>query len=226
MITENAPPHAARVARNDELYMVRSDVNSEVPLHADAFVDGPYTSTAMPPGGACSGPCLRGGSVFWVCVVSCLLITRVSSAVVGASFRRSWLVGMTLASPRRSWAFASLWMGNGDYSSGECMRILDESDVVITNPPFSRLRDHVPMMLDHVEDVLIIGSLNSATYKGIRPAFMSGRMTMGVHRPHVFVDRRASADDEENRLKHFGNIRWMTTMTPSLTDNGGASPAF
>ena len=59
--------------------------------------------------------------------------------------------------------------GDGDFRSEECINILKEADVVVTNPPFSLYRAYVAQLMEYDKKFLIIGNDNSRTYKEIFP---------------------------------------------------------
>ena len=56
---------------------------------------------------------------------------------------------------------------NGDFRSPECIEILKEADIVITNPPFSLFREYVAQLVEYKKDFIIIGNTNALTYKEI-----------------------------------------------------------
>ncbi len=55
--------------------------------------------------------------------------------------------------------------GSGDFKSDECVAILKEADIVVTNPPFSLFRDFVAQLVEYKKQFLIIGNTNATTYK-------------------------------------------------------------
>ena len=57
--------------------------------------------------------------------------------------------------------------GNGDFRSPECVELLKEADVVVTNPPFSLFREYVAQLVQHKKKFLIIGNQNAITYKDV-----------------------------------------------------------
>lgn len=59
--------------------------------------------------------------------------------------------------------------GNGDFRNKECLDLLDESDIVVTNPPFSLFREYVAVLMKHQKKFLILGNMNALTYKEIFP---------------------------------------------------------
>jgi hypothetical protein len=69
---------------------------------------------------------------------------------------------------------------NGDFKSKECVELLKQSDIVITNPPFSLFRDYVKQLVDFNKKFLIIGSMNAITYKEIFPLIKDNKMWLGT----------------------------------------------
>ena len=68
----------------------------------------------------------------------------------------------------------------GDFRSAECIALLKEADIVVTNPPFSLFRDYVAQLVQHGKKFLIIGNKNAITYKEIFPLIKENRLWMGV----------------------------------------------
>lgn len=54
---------------------------------------------------------------------------------------------------------------NGDFRSSECIAILKEADIVVTNPPFSLFREYVAQLFEYEKKFIILGNLNAITYK-------------------------------------------------------------
>ena len=59
--------------------------------------------------------------------------------------------------------------GDGDFRSEECIEILKDVDIVVTNPPFSLFREYVAQLIKYEKKFLIIGNVNALTYKEIFP---------------------------------------------------------
>jgi hypothetical protein len=66
--------------------------------------------------------------------------------------------------------------GDGDFRSKECVALLEEADIVVTNPPFSLFREYVKQLMDYNKQFLIIGHQNAITYKEIFPYIKENRM--------------------------------------------------
>lgn len=69
--------------------------------------------------------------------------------------------------------------GNGDFRSEECIKILEEADIVCTNPPFSLFREYVTQLMEYGKKFVIIGNKSAYTYKELFPFFMNDEMWMG-----------------------------------------------
>ena len=70
--------------------------------------------------------------------------------------------------------------GDGDFRSTECIELLKQADIVVTNPPFSLFREYVAQLVQYGKKFLIVGSQNSVTYKEIFPLIKDNRMWVGV----------------------------------------------
>ncbi len=70
--------------------------------------------------------------------------------------------------------------GNGDFRSDECIELLKQSDIVVTNPPFSLFREYVRQLFDYNKKFVIIGNKNAITYKEIFPLIKSNSMWVGT----------------------------------------------
>jgi len=95
---------------------------------------------------------------------------------------------------------------NGDFRSPECIKLLKEADIVVTNPPFSLFRQYVAQLVAHDKSFLILGNQNAFTYKEIFKLIKAKRLFLAcVNRVGKFVKRDGS-------LQGFGNISWFTDM--------------
>ena len=70
--------------------------------------------------------------------------------------------------------------GDGDFRSAECVELLTQADIVVTNPPFSLFREYVAQLVQYGRKFLIVGSRNAITYKEIFPLIKDNRMWLGV----------------------------------------------
>ena len=69
--------------------------------------------------------------------------------------------------------------GDGDFRSPECVELLRQADIVVTNPPFSLFREYVAQLVKYEKKFLIIGNKNALTYKEIFPLIMQNKLWTG-----------------------------------------------
>lgn len=70
--------------------------------------------------------------------------------------------------------------GDGDFRSPECVELLKQADIIVTNPPFSLFREFVAQLLKYEKKFIIIGNINALHYKEIFPLFKQNEMWLGV----------------------------------------------
>ncbi|HET9090386.1 MAG TPA: adenine-specific methyltransferase EcoRI family protein [Acidimicrobiales bacterium] len=110
--------------------------------------------------------------------------------------------------------------GDGDFRSDEICRLRDESDVVITNPPFSLFREFLTWIMEAKKQFVIIGSMNAITYKEVFPVIMIEEMWLGngfqagnaYFRPLTEREYAAGVYDETAKLVKFRNVVWFTNL--------------
>ena len=111
--------------------------------------------------------------------------------------------------------------GDGDFRSKECIELLKEADVVVTNPPFSLFREYVAQLMDYDKKFLIIGNVNAITYKEIFPLIQENKLWMGYKYgdmafrvPDYYESRETRFWQDENgqKWRSMGNICWFTNI--------------
>ena len=95
--------------------------------------------------------------------------------------------------------------GNGDFASEECVELLKEADIVVTNPPFSKFRVFSNLLYEYNKQFIIIGSMNAIAYKEFFPRLRDGDAFIGYTNPKEFVQ-------PDGTIKKFGNICWYTNL--------------
>ena len=112
-------------------------------------------------------------------------------------------------------------MQNGDFRSPECVEILKEADVVITNPPFSLFREYVAQLMEYEKDFIIVGNQNAITYREILPLIMANKVWLGYNSGHFwfrvpdyYEEKKTDFKIDENGVKwrRMGNICWFTNI--------------
>jgi hypothetical protein len=116
--------------------------------------------------------------------------------------------------------------GEGDFRSDECINLLKQSDIVVTNPPFSLFREYVKQLFDYNKKFVIIGNMNAITYKEIFPLIKANRLWLGATgngSDMVFAVPNGSEIAESDRQKaarlgyvgdytRLGNSCWFTNL--------------
>ncbi len=112
--------------------------------------------------------------------------------------------------------------GDGDFRSPECLRLMDEADIVVTNPPFSLFREYIATLMEHKKKFIIIGPQNSLHYKEIFPLIRDNKMWLGYgfeRGDAYFSVPKESASgyaagvyNAETGLVHFRNCVWLTNL--------------
>ena len=115
----------------------------------------------------------------------------------------------------------TLLNGDGDFRSAECIELLKEADIVVTNPPFSLFREYVAQLMKYDKQFLIIGSQNNVTYKEIFPllkdnklwlGYKSGDMAFTVPDSYEARETRFWIDENGQKWRSLGNICWFTNL--------------
>lgn len=113
--------------------------------------------------------------------------------------------------------------GDGDFRSQECIELLKEADIVVTNPPFSLFREYVAQLMEYDKKFLIIGHQNAISYKEIFPLIMQNKIWLGtsIHSgdrkfwvPDTYELRAAGCGVDETGKKYIRvkGVRWFTNL--------------
>jgi hypothetical protein len=89
---------------------------------------------------------------------------------------------------------------NGDFRSPECVEILKEADIVITNPPFSLFREYVAQLMEYEKKFVIIGSLNAITYKEIFKLIKANKIWLGFKSTSQSMFFKTKNEEYANRV--------------------------
>ena len=69
--------------------------------------------------------------------------------------------------------------GNGDFRSSECIELLKQADIIVTNPPFSLFREYVAQLMKYEKKFLVVGNMNAVTYKEIFSLLKENKIWIG-----------------------------------------------
>lgn len=112
---------------------------------------------------------------------------------------------------------------NGDFRSPECIEILKEADIVITNPPFSLFREYIAQLVEYDKKFIILGNINCITYREVFPLIRDNKIWLGVSihsgdrefRVPDSYPLQASGfrvDEEGNKYIRVKGVRWITNL--------------
>lgn len=113
--------------------------------------------------------------------------------------------------------------GNGDFRSAESVELLKQSDIVVTNPPFSLFREYVEQVVQYNKKFLIIGNVNAITYKEIFKLIQENKAWLGIHlgrgvsgfivpQHYELYGTEVKIDSDGNKIISPNNCLWLTNL--------------
>ena len=106
----------------------------------------------------------------------------------------------------------------GDFRSKECIELLKEADIVVTNPPFSLFREYIGQLMEFQKKFVIVGHQNAITYKEVFPLLMKNEVWLGygfkgaaTHFYSPYDDVATSVDHKEHMIRVSG-VNWFTNL--------------
>jgi hypothetical protein len=113
--------------------------------------------------------------------------------------------------------------GDGDFRGPECIELLKQADIVVTNPPFSLFREYVAQLAEYEKKFLIIGNVNAITYKEIFKLIKENKLWLGasIHSgdrefgvPEYYPLNAAGyrVDEKGNKYIRVKGVRWFTNL--------------
>lgn len=115
----------------------------------------------------------------------------------------------------------TLLKGDGDFRSPECLDLLMQADIVVTNPPFSLFREYMALLIQHKKDFVIIGNQNALSYREIFPLVKDNRVWLGYNSGHfwfkvpdTYEEKKTDfrVDKDGQKWRRMGNICWYTNI--------------
>ena len=215
-MTNNSNLSKARKVKNDEFYTMIDTVEKELVYYKNQLKDKIVLCN-------CDDP---KSSAFWKYLhlnFSELGLKKLVSTYyneTGFAFKTEYTGGDDNDIEK---GVKTLLKGNGDFRSAECLNILDECNVVITNPPFSLFRDFVDVMMKHKKKFLVLGNMNAVTYKQIFPFIKNNLLWYGVSihsgttkfyipKDYTITTKNWGKDETGKIYANFRSIRWFTNL--------------
>lgn len=108
--------------------------------------------------------------------------------------------------------------GNGDFRSPECIELLKQADIVVTNPPFSLFREYIAQLIEYNKQFVIVGHQNAITYKEVFPLIQNNQLWLGygfkggaAHFYSRYEDTASAGDHKEGMIRVSGVV-WFTNI--------------
>ena len=197
-MSANANLHKAKEQKNDEFYTQLTDVSKELMHYKEHFKDKVVFCN-------CDDPTWSAFWKYFHLNFSALGLKKLISThydKTEPTYKMEYIGGddndieVGVKTPLE---------GNGDFRNQECLDLLDEADIVVTNPPFSLFREYVAVLMEHQKKFLIIGNKNAITYKEFFPLLKEDKVWIGYNNVKEFMQ-------PDKSIKKFGNIGWYTNL--------------
>ena len=113
--------------------------------------------------------------------------------------------------------------GDGDFRSAECIELLKQADIVVTNPPFSLFREYVTQLVKYDKKFIVIGNINAVTYKELFPLIKENKMWLGISihsgdrefgvpNDYSLNSSDYRIDENQNKYIRVTGVRWFTNL--------------
>ena len=109
--------------------------------------------------------------------------------------------------------------GDGDFRSQECIELLKQADIVVTNPPFSLFREYVAQLIEYKKKFVIVGHQNAITYREIFPLIKENKLWLGYgfkggagHFINEHYEDYATATDRKEGMIRVSGVHWFTNL--------------
>lgn len=225
MANENSALHSAKRNKKDEFYTQIADIEREMRHYRKHFkgavvycnCDDPYIS-AFFEYFAKNFEFLGLKKLITTCYKS-QRVDLFSQNDAEQAIKLEYMGGAPNSLPTANDIGVTYLKGNGDFRSEECIEILNEADVVVTNPPFSLFTEYVAQLAAYDKKFIIIGHQNAITYKDVFSLIKGNRMWLGygfkrnmAHfiAPH-YEDTASDADHREGLIRVSGVV-WYTNL--------------
>ena len=207
---KNGNLHKARAVKNDEFYTRLTDIEKELVHYREHFRGKTVFCN-------CDDPAESNFWLYFSLNFEFLGLKKLVSTHYDAT-RPTYKLERT--GPTDADVIRTPLKQNGDFRSDECIALLQEADIVVTNPPFSLFREYVAQLMAYDKEFLIIGNMNAITYKEIFPLIKDNKMWLGVTtgaRSFIIPDHADYRPDEKiidgKRCVTLGNTCWFTNLS-------------
>ena len=205
-MSNNSNLHRAKKAKNDEFYTMLSDIENELSHYKDHFKDKVVYCN-------CDDPRQSNFVRYFSINFDELGLKK----LIATCYRKNCRGIKLVYDSENKDANVELLEGDGDFRSEECVELLKQSDIVVTNPPFSLASLYMQQLVGYGKKFLIISNINSITYKEIFPLIKNNKLWLGFgtdswYRVPDDFDDRPGVKIEDGKKYFKVKSRWFTNL--------------
>ncbi len=199
----NTALNKAHVAKNDEFYTRRESIEAELKHYRQHFVGKVVYCN-------CDDPTISEFYLFFKNNFTELGLKKLLTTCYKNNKADLWSQYKDAKSVRVVYdgkEEITKWLkGDGDFRSDECIELLRQADIVVTNPPFSLFRQYVQQLAAENKKFIIIGNYNAVSYKEIFQLIMANKLWLG------YKHRTMEFDKPDGSFVKMRNVFWFTNL--------------
>lgn len=208
----------AKKQKNDEFYTQLADIESELQYY-ESYFKGKVVYCN------CDNPHISNFFKYFVSNFKALGIKKIIAACYNENKHGFFFeyTGTELVNEDPKTAKVTYFKGDGDFRSAESIGLLKQSDIVVTNPPFSLFREYVEQLISYDKQFLIIGNINAITYKEIFKLIQDNKAWLGVNlgrgisgfivpTHYELYGTETKVDKSGNKIISTNNCLWLTNL--------------
>lgn len=198
----------AKALKNDEFYTRLEDIENEMPYYTKYFKNATVYCN-------CDNPAFSNFWRFFHINFKKLGLKKLWATYINLDGSSSCLVEYTGGHDSDIFTGEVIPLkGNGDFRSEECVELLKQSDIVVTNPPFSLFREFIDLCIKYQAKFLVLGNMNISFCKEIFPLFQNKKVWYGVSLNSGSI---SFITPKKDMCSSFGCIRWFTNLKHGFT---------
>ena len=230
-MAKNASLHKAKAEQNDEFFTELSDIEKEVKHYKHHFKDKVVLCN-------CDDPRISNFTRYFILNFKRLGLKRLITTCyknqnpnLFSDYNSEQAVYMNYNGTINSTGIPNddeieikPFKGDGDFKSAECVELLKEADIVVTNPPFSKFSEFIGTLIKYDKKFLVIGNQNNVTYKDIFSLIKKNKIWLGIYSgdmnfkvPEYYPPKKTRywVDETGQKWRSMGNICWFTNLEHS-----------
>ena len=193
-MSNNSNLHKAKKAKNDEFYTQLSDIENELIYYQEHFNDKIVYCN-------CDDPTQSNFVKYFQINFDKLNLKK----LIATGYKKNCRGLKLIYDSNCKDANVEQLDGDGDFRSEECVELLKQADIVVTNPPFSLFSEYVAQLVKYDKKFLIIGNINALKYKEIFPLIKANKIWIGGNWVKSFTE-------PDGKVTKMGNVVWYTNL--------------